>query len=458
MLARNFDKFFFEPCDARGLNVFRILFCGGVLLQIVGEWTRFAEYHSIGVYHSIPALAWIGLLPLSVYRIIHLALILALATSALGIFTRASLASACALFFLFIGTSLGFTKSPLHDYVFHSKNIVVPVLLILAVAPGVDFWTLKRWFQKRTAPPVAPMIPQWPVRLIQLAIIAAYFGAGYVRFLTSGWSWADGHTLQGILIYKHLLNESKIGWWLASDTGLCKLLSVGTFAFELSFLAVLFLRRGRWGYILGGIVFHIFILLTMNINFLRYFAISYLIFIEWDIWKQWIGAIRKSTAPIESRDNVEISPTTVLNDYNTQVSFIVATLILLFAPIFLRIESWPLSDYRVFPARYRPDWVEVVRLRAVMNSGEKVWLSDEHVLGAVDVISNRLAQYYNSRNLEQAREYVASLRNILKKNDDRSRIVGLEAVQRTVISSPSKEFRIEEKLLFSVDFVPTGNP
>ena len=58
---------------------------------------------------------------------------------------------------------------------------------------------------------------------------------------------------------------------------------------ELSFPLAIFVKRLRVPILLGGVVFHLGTLFFMNI-FFPYHLAMYLVFIDWDRLRQWLGS------------------------------------------------------------------------------------------------------------------------------------------------------------------------
>ena len=79
----------------------------------------------------------IPLMSLEHYQVLRYVLLVALLLTALGVWTRVSATVAWMAFFLYIGTYLGFLKSPIPITSSTPTTICVFVLFILSIAPGV---------------------------------------------------------------------------------------------------------------------------------------------------------------------------------------------------------------------------------------------------------------------------------------------------------------------------------
>ena len=95
--------------------------------------------------------------------------------------------------------------------VFHTDNLLVMHLLILAAAPAAAAWSLDtRWRARhRTRPPlawheIATGRYGWPVRLMCLATTITYAVAGWAKWQRGGAAWFLGDMLQRQIAYDNL--------------------------------------------------------------------------------------------------------------------------------------------------------------------------------------------------------------------------------------------------------------
>ena len=133
------ERHFFKPADAQSLSLFRFLYCATLVWKITGGLASYEKQFAKGMYNPIPLFELFGFnepMSFEVFPFVHYALLLSLVVAGIGLFTRTALTASWVLFFIYFGTVLGFSKSAHTNYVYHSKNIVVFVLLILSLAPG----------------------------------------------------------------------------------------------------------------------------------------------------------------------------------------------------------------------------------------------------------------------------------------------------------------------------------
>lgn len=385
------DSHFFRPNDPRSLSLFRLLYCAAILWFVVSDRGKYLEQFSAVTWHPMPLfeLFHVPLMGVEAYQALYWVLVVALALTAIGAFTHVSATVAWIAFFFYVGTYLGFGKTPGTNYVIHSQNICVMVLFILSVAPGVDRTGLDGWWQNgfRLRLPSGPPQPisAWPSQLIKLTLGLAYFGAGYCKIVTSIF-WADGDTLQAHLISKYLLIDSQPGLWLAQHWWLCLVFGVATLVLELTFFLVVFHPRLTWFYVVGAICFHTAIFLTMHINFFPYFGCTFLIFADWPtlkaVFSPFAFIVRKvkslwtglpAAVPMQAQ-----SPAVIGNSLFARVIVVGLGMILL-ACVIGRVESWPFTDYRVFQGRMKLHHVRVYRLAGISPDGAWNWVSKDAV-------------------------------------------------------------------------------
>jgi hypothetical protein len=138
---------FFQPADAVSLSLFRFLYAALLIATLLKRSDGyFAKFESTTWYPTpLFELLGIPLMSASVFGAVQFVLIASLVLVALGAFTRISATIAWIAFFLYMGTTLGFGKSPHTEYVVHSTNIVIVILFVLSVAPGVAYYGVDGW-------------------------------------------------------------------------------------------------------------------------------------------------------------------------------------------------------------------------------------------------------------------------------------------------------------------------
>jgi hypothetical protein len=403
-----FDRFFFAPSDGRDLALFRTLYCGALacvhLTQMVRVEQLYASYFA--VYFPTPLFFWLGLgqLPLAVVRAAGLVLLISLVCGARGgRGTRPALTLGWISFFLFYGTILGFEKPEpptISPYTFHYNNIVPFHLFVLSIAPGISRWGVLELWRRESRGPLPHLsqaslrVPAWPVLLVKFTLALAYFGSGLAKVKASGALWMDGDTLQAYFLMRHLEEGAWVGYWLAQYYWVCVVLSGCTLALELSFIAVPFFPNSHPVtrlYVVAGLGFHGAIAATMNIvHFLPFMGLSYLIFLDWNTWRKWVGTLwprarqeRRNGPPVHA--DLPDFPATGLRGEAWRLwiprCFIAAYVGVLLLGDVVGIELWPLSDYGVFRGRAHYRQIRVGQIRGVDGAKNIRWLRAQDLGG-----------------------------------------------------------------------------
>jgi hypothetical protein len=188
----------------------------------------------------------------------------ALAMMTVGLFTR--LACAAAWFMAMSFSMRGWWATNGGD------DVGVLMLFYLMLSPCGAVWSLDAL--RRGAPAEERTIPAWPVRLIQIQLCLIYFFNGINKLELVGHesfqAFLDANDyISGKAVY-YALNDnmldrmpyevSSVPFWV------CCVLSWATITFELGFPLLVLFRRIRPLLIVGGILFHTGIFLSMEIG------------------------------------------------------------------------------------------------------------------------------------------------------------------------------------------------
>ena len=179
--------------------------------------------------------------------------------------------------------------------VFHTENLMVLHVIVLALAPAADVHSLDA--RRAPRPVTADGRHGWAVRLMCAITVGAYVLAGVAKVRNSGWDWGDGDVIRAHVAFDNLrkigLGDSHavLGGWLVGFAWVFPPLAWLTLAFEfLAPLALLGRRIGKvWCVIAWG--FHLGVALTMWILFLYPLCgCAFLSFFEaerlWS-WRRW---------------------------------------------------------------------------------------------------------------------------------------------------------------------------
>jgi uncharacterized membrane protein YphA (DoxX/SURF4 family) len=134
----------------------------------------------------------------------------------------------------------------------------------LMLSPCGNSWSVDAYFHKKPE-----HVAVWPLRLIQFQIALIYFVSGWVKFHSP--EWLDGTIMQYVLIHPQYSRWD--GWTIIDNslmTGLLAGLAGLIKGWELLFPILLLNAYARKLCLLIGILFHVGLLLTMN---LRWFPI-----------------------------------------------------------------------------------------------------------------------------------------------------------------------------------------
>lgn len=200
----------------------------------------------------------------------------ALIAAVLGVLPRA----ACILAGLLL-YHLAPLESLLWTHSAYSRGLTVSVLglFVLGLGPCGDALSLRPSRRRRE-----PWEYHWPLVLVQLLLAMTYLFAGYAKLVVVGADWLAGQTVREWLYLLSVDDEIAVfaspGLWLAGRPALCLVIGLGTIAFELSFIAVVFSKRARLVLVPLAVLFHAGVLFAMNIVWLN--TPQLLVFVDWD--------------------------------------------------------------------------------------------------------------------------------------------------------------------------------
>jgi len=138
-------------------------------------------------------------------------------------------------------------------------------------------WSADAWLRRRRGLPTPERVPPWPMRLLQIQLVLVYLfsgvakvAGGYPEDAASVWDAVRRHDYwNGTAVY-WLLNDAtlnRVPYRLAPvPLAVCRLLSWATLVFELGFPWLVLWRRTRPWLLLGGLGFHLGILLATEVG------------------------------------------------------------------------------------------------------------------------------------------------------------------------------------------------
>lgn len=187
------DRYWMAPAPAERLAFARIAVGAYALIYLLGRapyWFTFA-YFDPHQYQPVGLLAWLQPKPF-IPAVVH---VLVLATFAGAVpfvlgWRHRVLAPLYAVLLLW-------TLTYRHSWgmVFHTENLLVLHVIILAITPAADAWSLDA--RRRAAGAPAPDARYgWPIKLMCWVVVLAYVLAGVAKMRNAGMDWLWGDELR----------------------------------------------------------------------------------------------------------------------------------------------------------------------------------------------------------------------------------------------------------------------
>lgn len=262
----------FKLSDLNHPALFARLFCAVLAIQVVLNFRNQYQYFLTNpqkIYGAPPKI--LGLFKVSMpgktaFMLWGVLLLVSLCAVVAGIFMRFFLLTALLSYFFYFMPIMSLA------YIQRKTNLLPLVLLILLVSPSVN--------RAVTAAGTA-----WELTLIKLAIAQLYLSAGWQKIRHSGFNWLNGQSLQAYLLENYLWSDRAAALKLALKPRLCILISTFVLLFELSFWIIIPVPSLTPVYVAGGLLFHLGILITMRINYLKYLLPVYMVFLTNIVFK-----------------------------------------------------------------------------------------------------------------------------------------------------------------------------
>jgi len=232
------------------------------------KWTPIYVLDVLGVEPMGPA----------TYQVLYWGLWAAILLAMFGVLTRLSCALVALGLSYWIGTAYSFGK-PHHEY-----TVLVFALAALPFAPAGARWSLDACLRRGLGrggggpPPEKAPFARLPIRVAQFSLALAYGFAGLSKLVLAGPTWANGYTLQGIMLnYQAPWTEV-----MTENLWFCRLSSIFVLAVQSSFPVVLFVPRLRWFYLPAAVGFHMMTWQTMGTGPYMGLWITLAAFVPWD--------------------------------------------------------------------------------------------------------------------------------------------------------------------------------
>lgn len=246
--------------------MFLILFCAALALQILinfRQQLRYFESQPTRIYKNPPLLlnrVKIPVLSKTGFISTGFILVFCLIFSTIGYYPRFFILLSLVCYFLYFNPIISLS------YIQRKTNLIPIVLFILLFSPSID----AQLDQPTTG---------WSILLVKIVLAQIYFSAGMQKLRRTGLRWADGRSLQAYFIDHYLWGDTQSALKMANHPSLCRLLSISVLIFELTFWIIIFLPVLTYIYLPAAFLFHLGILFTMKINYLKYLSPTYLVFL-----------------------------------------------------------------------------------------------------------------------------------------------------------------------------------
>lgn len=266
-LVGRFDAWFYAPAPADRLAILRMIVGGFALGYLVVMWPNLTSVASFSDQRFEPTGVVSVLnapLPTDIARLLVVAAIFAGVTFVAGWRYRISGPAFALLLFWVLTYRNSFGQ------IFHTENLLLLHVVILAVAPAADAHSLDSR-GRLTAMPDGRY--GWPVLLMCVVTALAYFISGETKLRNAGIDWLDGENLRNYVAYDNLRKielgdpHSPLAEWVLPHAWLFTPLALFTLAVELSAPLALLHRGIARAWVAAAWLFHTGILALMAIIF-----------------------------------------------------------------------------------------------------------------------------------------------------------------------------------------------
>lgn len=275
------------PKSAFGLGVVRCIVHGTFLVSIL--FTSFSALGSLPVTILRPT-GVMKLLPWSFYDqlqtpaamvIFKCVLVLSLLAGTAGFLTEISTKTSFLLVLFYQGLLRSF------GHFNHDEMLAVYYLAVLVFTPCGDAFSIDSR-RSKSAKPSPEFAYAYPILLMQLLMAWTYFSSALIKLRVAGIKYLSTDNLPALAIFHSLDNlhdtHFKLAFWLPQVKAYLPFAVGFVLVWELLFPLAIFWRRARWWILAFGVIFHLATLVFMNIFFPHQLAM-YLIFVDWDCWK-----------------------------------------------------------------------------------------------------------------------------------------------------------------------------
>jgi len=267
--ATSADRRLLEPAPAARLGLLRVLVAGYALAFLLVRLPHLLAVARFDDPRFAPVgpLAWLpGPVTPGVGQLVLGAALASGLAAALGWCWRVT-GPAFAVAFLAVTT---YASS--WGQIFHTENLPALHLLVLAVAPAADAWSLDS--RRRGQPEPQPAARYgWPVRLVTLVTVLAYVVAGWAKVRNGGLAWVSGDVLRNHIAHDALrkslvgASHSSLGTALLAHAWVFPPMALASLVVELGAPLALLRTRLRTLWVIAAWGFHLGVLALMGIGF-----------------------------------------------------------------------------------------------------------------------------------------------------------------------------------------------
>lgn len=174
----------------------------------------------------------------------------------------------------------------------HTDAATVLALWALAFSRCADAASLDALIRRRSVGPSGEY--QWPMRVVQVVVCAAFFGAGLSKLRRSGWAWISSDKLARSVATFGPGRVHDAGPFIASRPALAKTIAAATVAIETG-APLIFVRRLRAATIVSQLGLLGAIKAIMGMDF-RDLASLYLFWVPWTRIPELVSRTRRGVA------------------------------------------------------------------------------------------------------------------------------------------------------------------
>jgi hypothetical protein len=263
------DRYWFAPAPAARLGVVRALvgvFAAGYVIGRLPHSLSYAHFQS-AQFAPVGIVRWLLDAPLPALVVQLLAIATALASIPFMLGWRFRITGP--VFAALLTWTLSYNNS--WGMIFHTENLMLLHVIILAVAPAAAAWSLDA---RRVGAPTEPDGRYgWALKLMAWVVVIAYVLAGVAKVRNAGMGWVWGDDLRNYIamdnMRKLLLGDSysPIAASLLGYATVFKVLALATLALELGAPLALLSRKVAAAWAICIVGFHASVVLLMWIVF-----------------------------------------------------------------------------------------------------------------------------------------------------------------------------------------------